>query len=70
MTNTAKTDNFGLTHENRMDAYAAVKERYGLKATQRDQLDASLSYSLIMFYAHSEAWTHVQYFLRQEGIIS
>lgn len=62
-------DLFGTTKEQRHVAYAATKARFNLKAKQRDQLDACLSYSLIMFYAHNEKWEHVEEFLKMEGII-
>lgn len=62
-------DMFGLTAQDRSHAYAAIKNRFGLKAAQRNRLDACLSYSMIMFYAHNEKWDHVELFLRNEGVI-
>lgn len=62
-------DLFGTTHEQKFAAYAVVKERFNLKAAQRDKLDACLSYNLIMFYAHNEAWAHVEEFLKMEGVL-
>jgi hypothetical protein len=66
---TMEKDLFGLTQADRMNAYAATKERFNLKAKQRDQLDTCASYSRIMYDAKREAWDLVELSLKQEGII-
>lgn len=64
-----KRDLMGLTARDRARAYTATKMRFGLRAAQRDKLDHSTVYSLIMLYAHSEHWDHVNTLLSGEGII-
>lgn len=61
-------DMFGLTADDRSAAYSAIKDRYNLKHQQRTQIDHSLSYSMLMFYAHNGKWDHVAMLLRNEGI--
>lgn len=50
-------------------AYAAVKARFGLKATQRDQLDASPLYSEILQAAHLGRWDAAGAALSRAGIL-
>jgi hypothetical protein len=59
-----------LTHDERMAAYAAVKERYGLKWQQRDKLDASPIYMAIMRAAHQERWADCHRLLWGAGVIA
>ena len=59
----------GMTQGQRMDAYADVKDRFELKARQRDKLDASPGYASILKAAHSGNWEQVGRLLKQHGII-
>lgn len=52
----------------KMAAYAAVKDRFDLKAGQRDQLDASPLRRDILQYAHYGQWDVVERLLIAEGI--
>lgn len=54
----------------RWNAYAAVKDRFGLKAKQRDQLDASPLGLSILKCAHFGQWEVVERLLLREGIIT
>lgn len=58
-----------LTTAQKMNAYQATKERFGLKAEQRDQLDTCPSYLNIMVLADAADWETVQRLLTHEGII-
>jgi hypothetical protein len=45
-----------MSHADLMNAYAATKDRFGLKAKQRTALDASRYYLDIMIAAHNGDW--------------
>ena len=53
-----------------MRAYAATKERFNLKAAQRDMLDAAGQYENIMIFADLGCWNYVGCLLKGAGIIS
>lgn len=59
----------GMTQDQRMNAYAEVKNRFELKYRQRDKLDASPGYASILKAAHSGNWEQVGRLLKQHGII-
>lgn len=59
-----------LTNDDRSNAYAAIKEHFNLKHAQRTQLDGSIYYNEILFFAHTEDWTSAERFLRADYIIS
>lgn len=50
-------------------AYAAVSERYHLRAKQRDMLDVSPYYPGIMDSAIAEDWFSVEHLLNLAGIV-
>ena len=52
----------------RREAYRAVKERYNLRAAQRDALDATANLTEILQAAHSDQWRTVQALLSNAGI--
>jgi hypothetical protein len=51
-------------------AYRAIKERFGLKAKQRDLLDRHPTLGQILLDAHAGRWADVAYVLRVDGITS
>lgn len=53
----------------RQEAYRAVKERYGLRARQRDVLDASPKLDEILERAHSGRWHQVNVLIESEGVL-
>lgn len=53
-----------------MRAYSATKERFNLKAAQRDLLDASSQYENIMIFADLGCWNFVECLLKGAGIVS
>lgn len=59
----------GLTREESQKAYAEIKERFGLKAAQRNKLDVSEAYSSILRSAHQGRWHHVEAGLILFGIV-
>ena len=52
-----------------MDAFRAVKERYGLKWQQRDKLATSALYMPIMRAAHQERWADCFRLLQGAGVL-
>ena len=59
----------GMTVKQQMDAYAAVKDHFGLKAAQRDKLDVSPLYPSILRAAHHEAWSDAARLLQAADIV-
>lgn len=59
----------GMTTDQQMDAYAAAKEHFGLKAKQRDLLDASPLYASIIRAAHLGDWADAHRLLQAADII-
>lgn len=53
----------------RQEAYRAVKERYDLRARQRDALDASPKLDAILEWAHSGHWHQVNVLIESEGVL-
>lgn len=53
----------------KQNAYRAIKERFGLRAAQRDMLDATARYEEIMQHAHRDDWITVEQLLHVAGII-
>lgn len=52
----------------RQEAYRAIKERYNLRARQRDVLDASEKLNEMLEFAHKGRWTYLTILLESEGI--
>lgn len=53
----------------KQEAYRAVKERYNLRARQRDVLDASLKLDAILERAHNGRWHDVNVLIESEGVL-
>jgi hypothetical protein len=58
-----------MTAQWKMKAYAEVKDRFDLKAAQRDQLDAAAALHAILEYAHYRRWDFVEELLVAAEII-
>jgi hypothetical protein len=54
----------------KMEAYAWIKNTFGLKAKQRDALDVSEHYEALMLAGHAEDYSKVQELLVKARIIS
>lgn len=57
-----------MTEQWKTNAYAEITERYGLKAAQRDKLDAAAALHAILEYAHYRKWDFVAELLLASGI--
>lgn len=55
----------------RQEAYGAVKERFGLRAKQRDALDADPQFlDVVLEWAHTGHWADVATLLVNAGIVT
>jgi hypothetical protein len=59
-----------MSFQDLMNAYAATKDRFGLKAKQRDLLDASPYYLDIMIAAHRGDWNTADNLLWDAGVLT
>lgn len=59
-----------MTQTDKMDAYKQIKIRFGLKAKQRDMLDRTAAYPLILEHAANAQWDEVSYWLHRARITS
>lgn len=53
----------------RQEAYRAVKERYNLRARQRDVLDSSPKLNAILELAQRGRWHQVNVLIESEGVL-
>lgn len=58
-----------MSQDEQMDAYRALKNRFDLKARQRDALDNSPYYEAAVIYAHMGLWHGAGMVLVNAGII-
>ena len=63
-------DKHGMTRDDRMAAYAAIKTRYNLKHRQRTALDEAPHYGVIIGYAHKGDWAAVESYLKEDKILT
>jgi hypothetical protein len=58
-----------LTKHGKQEMYRAIKERFNLKAAQRDRLDKNQHLEGVLKLAYLERWQVVETILRSQGII-
>lgn len=58
-----------MNFSERQEAYRAVKERYNLRARQRDVLDASPKLDEILELARRGRWHQVNVLIESEGVL-